>query len=144
MHVLPGDRYFYGYINAFGNNVAFNGLATVEQTITFCPNTKYAFSAYVGYYDQSIPVQLFNTTVTVTLDGETIVPTQLTCSSISDCPLPVVSGIGGYRQITGDVITPYKTTSTLKIVFDFSSTGPGGTPPLYGTVLDLVTLTLAT
>ena len=139
MYVLAGDSYFYGYINDNGNNIGFNGLATVEQTITFCPNTKYAFSAYVGYYDQSIPDQLFNTTVTVTLGGATIVPTQLTCSSTSNCDLPVESGIGGYRQITGDIITPDTSTSTLKIVFDFSSITEA---PLYGTVLDLVTLTL--
>lgn len=130
--------------------IGINGQVTITQTITFCPSRSYTFNAQVGYEyqatanGQTITPRLFNTTFTVTLDGVTIIPTQITCSNAANCPLPAENTQVpvAYRQVQATIVSPAKTTAQLKIVFDLSSTGPG-TPALYDTYFDGVSLTLA-
>lgn len=75
---------------------------SVSQTLTAaCPGATYAFSAYVGYYNSggSSP---FDTYVTVTLDGVTIIPRQLTCGGANACNIsPSQSASIFYREIVG-------------------------------------------
>ena len=115
----------------------------MTQTISFCPHTEYLFSAWVGYYDDFDPA-IFNTTVTVYLDDQVIVPTQLTCADFNNCPQPPANTQTGfkigYRDITANVRTPAKNSGVLKLVFQMHSTAPDN-PAIMTTVLDDITLT---
>jgi hypothetical protein len=133
----------HGFDGDLGRGVAVEGVVTITQTISFCPHTKYLFSAWVGYWDDFDPA-IFNTTITGYLDDRVIVPTQLTCADFSDCSQPPANtGFGlkiGYRRITAYVLTPKKTSGVLKLVFQLHSTAPDN-PALQSTVLDDITLT---
>ena len=120
-------------------NVGVNGVATLYQTIEFCPSSKYRFSFYVG---AAAPGDYgFNTTVTAYLDDMTIVPTQLTCVNAAQCNMTGAGQIG-FRLVTApDLITPpLSGIAKLSLVFLQAFTSPEN-PPLMDTFLDLVTMT---
>ncbi len=117
-----------------GNGGPISG--SVSQTLSnACPGATYAFSAYVGYYYSGVSSP-FDTYVTVTLNGATVVPRQLTCGGTDPCNiLPNPDSSIFYRKIVGTVtVTAYN--PVLVVLLD----SPANTVEIYDTTLDSVQL----
>jgi hypothetical protein len=117
-----------------GNGGPISG--SVSQTLTTaCPGATYAFSAYVGYYYSGVSSP-FDTYVTVTLNGVTVIPRQLTCGGADPCNIePNPDNSIFYREIVGTVtVTAFN--PVLVVLLD----SPANSQEIYDTTLDNVQL----